>query len=85
MSSNIFSKLEKSINNNIKVYEIMTQFSKNAIKKSNSYNLKFGEALIFWAPLLHCVTTNLEKETRWSLNFRYKNTISPYGTKKFID
>ena len=84
-TSKIYSKIHKSIKTNKKSDEIMNQYFKNAFQNSNSHNLNYGEALIFWAPLVHCVKVNQEKETRWSINFRYKNTFSPYGTKDFID
>ena len=84
-TSKIYKKMNKSINKKIKIDEIMDNYFKYAFKNSKSFNLNFGEALIFWAPLVHCVEMNKEKTTRWSLNFRYKNTFSPYGTKGFID
>ncbi|GAB4169075.1 MAG: hypothetical protein OHK0024_04620 [Thalassobaculales bacterium] len=41
----------------------------------------YGKALFFWAGLIHAVPENVETETRWSLNLRYKNIFSPQGTK----
>ncbi|MBI1778596.1 MAG: hypothetical protein HYR63_24920 [Proteobacteria bacterium] len=41
----------------------------------------FGAALFFWTGLIHAVPANSEAETRWSLNIRYKNLFSPFGTK----
>ena len=41
----------------------------------------FGTALFFWTGLVHAVPKNQEAETRWSLNIRYKNLFSPFGTK----
>ena len=69
----------------------------NKNKKINNYlnrilktkgklpNIKFGQALIFWAGLLHTVPKNLENETRWIFNIRLKNLFSPYGRKGFLD
>jgi len=41
----------------------------------------FGSGLFFWTGLIHAVPVNGEGETRWSLNIRYKNLFSPFGTK----
>ena len=54
----------------------MTNYFNFAFDKSDKHNLKF-ESASFWAPLIHCVPKNTEKETRWSLNFRFKNMFSP--------
>jgi sporadic carbohydrate cluster 2OG-Fe(II) oxygenase len=43
-----------------------------------SVDMKFGQVLIFWGPLLHDVPINTEGQTRWTLNHRYKNVFSPY-------
>jgi sporadic carbohydrate cluster 2OG-Fe(II) oxygenase len=45
----------------------------------------FGSALLFWTGLIHVTPVNAEAETRWSLNIRYKNAFSPYGTKGIPD
>tara|TARA_B110000483_G_scaffold243255_1_gene332110 strand:+ start:554 stop:1351 length:798 start_codon:yes stop_codon:yes gene_type:complete len=45
-------------------------------------NIKFGEIMIFNQHLPHGNTVNIEKETRWSLNCRFKNIFSPYTDKK---
>jgi hypothetical protein len=81
----IYDLMKSSIKKNKKYNKIMNDYFNFAFKKSNSFNLSYGEALIFWAPLVHCVEMNRENETRFSLNFRYKNTYTPYGTKGFID
>jgi sporadic carbohydrate cluster 2OG-Fe(II) oxygenase len=41
----------------------------------------YGSALLFAAGLVHGCKVNVESETRWSLNLRYKNLFSPYGAK----
>ncbi len=41
----------------------------------------YGSALMFAAGLVHGCKVNVEPETRWSLNLRYKNLFSPYGAK----
>ena len=40
-------------------------------------NIKFGEGLIFSSNILHGNKINLEKETRWSLNCRFKSIFAP--------
>jgi sporadic carbohydrate cluster 2OG-Fe(II) oxygenase len=84
-TSKIYKMVSGSIKKNKKINDIMENYYQFAFKKAKGFNLNFGEALVFWAPLVHCVETNQEKASRWSLNFRYKNTFSPYGTKGFID
>lgn len=44
-------------------------------------NVPFGKALIFHTGCLHGSEINAEKETRVSLNIRYKNIFSPSGLK----
>ena len=73
--------------------KIHTQFKKYAGKNSSDIfknikknvewiNIKFGEILIFNQSLPHGNIINSEKETRWSLNCRFKSLYSPYGDKK---
>ena len=62
----------------------------NQIKIAENYghkikNVKYGEYLIFLSKVYHYIPINLEKNTRWSLNFRYKNTFTPYGKKGYLD
>lgn len=45
----------------------------------------FGDACVFWTGLVHGCRINAENETRWSLNIRYKNLFSPYGSKGLGD
>jgi sporadic carbohydrate cluster 2OG-Fe(II) oxygenase len=42
----------------------------------------YGQFLIFNQGLPHGNVINLEKETRWSMNCRFKSFFSPYGDKK---
>lgn len=42
----------------------------------------YGSALFFWTALLHGSHVNSERETRWSLNMRFKNLFSPNGDKE---
>jgi sporadic carbohydrate cluster 2OG-Fe(II) oxygenase len=45
-------------------------------------NVNYGQFLIFNQALPHGNIVNIEKETRWSMNCRFKNFYSPYGDKK---
>ena len=56
-----------------------------AENNAKSLNTKFGEFIIFWTGIYHFSGMNCEKHTRWSLNLRYKNLFSPYGSKGFLD
>tara|TARA_B110000211_G_scaffold234258_1_gene303163 strand:- start:4946 stop:5755 length:810 start_codon:yes stop_codon:yes gene_type:complete len=51
-------------------------------KKVEWINIKINEVLIFNQNLPHGNVVNLEPETRWSLNCRFKSIFSPYGDKK---
>ena len=44
--------------------------------------IEYGQILIFNQNLPHGNRTNIEDETRWSLNCRFKSVFSPYGEKK---
>ena len=44
--------------------------------------VQFGEVLVFDQALPHGNRTNTEKETRWSMNCRFKSVFTPYGDKK---
>lgn len=45
-------------------------------------DIKYGEVLIFNQTLPHGNRVNLESETRWSMNCRFKSVFTPYGEKK---
>ena len=58
-------------------YTAKKMYNKN--KKNFKYlNVKFGDILIFSPIILHGNTINKTKETRFSLNCRFKNLLSPY-------
>lgn len=40
-----------------------------------------GHAVIFSHSILHGNRVNIETETRWTYNIRFKSVLSPYGTK----
>ena len=45
-------------------------------------NIKYGEVLLFNQSLPHGNVPNDEKDTRWSLNCRFKSVFTPYRDKK---
>ena len=42
----------------------------------------YGEVLVFNQALPHGNRVNVEPETRWSMNCRFKSVFTPYGDKK---
>lgn len=68
---------------------------KKKVKKNNLYNIfkskikwikvNYGEVLIFNQCLPHGNIINKEKETRWSMNCRFKNLFTPYADKKLAE
>ena len=55
----------------------------NKVKsKLKRIKINYGEILIFNQHLPHGNTVNLENETRWSLNCRFKSVFTPYNDKK---
>lgn len=55
----------------------------SSIKKDIDWlDIKFGEVLIFNQQLPHGNVPNIEKDTRWSMNCRFKSIFSPYADKK---
>lgn len=76
-----FKKLHRYLikkKNNPSVNEIFNQIKKDLVW----INIKFGQILIFNQCLPHGNVANREKETRWSLNCRFKSIFSPYRDKK---
>ena len=56
-------------------------YEASCIAEGETANVPFGSGLFFWTGLIHGSKVNVEKETRWSLNMRYKNLFSPVGLK----
>ncbi len=50
--------------------------------KVNWVNIDYGNVLLFNNALPHGNRVNLEHETRWSLNCRFKGVFTPYWDKK---
>lgn len=73
--SKVFLNKKKNKNlDNIKMYKLI----KNKIKW---LNIKKGNVLIFNQNLIHGNHVNLEKDTRWSMNCRFKSIFTPYSEK----
>ena len=51
-------------------------------KKLRWINIKYGEVLIFNLCLPHGNIENRERESRWTMNCRFKSLFSPYADKK---
>jgi sporadic carbohydrate cluster 2OG-Fe(II) oxygenase len=60
-------------------------FIKACSELGQPVNIQFGQALLFWTGLIHHIPINIENETRWALNLRYKNAFTPFGTKGLPD
>ena len=54
-------------------------------KKVKWLNIKYGEFLIFNQSLPHGNVVNIEKESRISMNCRFKGLYTPYGSKNIGD
>lgn len=76
-----------------KAEEVRNEFGSYALKSNQEFydavksqatfiNIKFGEVLIFNQNLPHGNVINEEKQSRWSLNCRFKSLFSPYADKK---
>ena len=74
-------KIKMMFKNDISEKKILHYANKNSI----SLDAKYGEFIIFWTGIYHYAVMNTEKNTRWSINLRYKNLFSPYGMKGFMD
>ncbi len=74
---NIFKKRlnRKKAKNSFEIYNLI----KNKLKW---LKINYGECLIFDQTLPHGNVLNKEKQTRWSMNCRFKTLFSPYGDKK---
>ena len=80
LSPNHYKKVEK----NFSKYSgnSAEDFFKKIKKNVEWIKINYGEILIFNQALPHGNIINNEKETRWSMNCRFKSVFSPYGDKK---
>ena len=74
-------KITTMFKNNISEKKILDYADKNSV----SLDAKYGEFIMFWTGIYHYAAMNIENNTRWSINLRYKNLFSPYGMKGFMD
>lgn len=76
----IINKLENGFENG---KSISTEaLFKKIEKKITWLNVNYGEVILFNPALPHGARVNLEKETRFSINCRFKGIFTPYGDKK---
>ena len=45
-------------------------------------SVPYGKVVVFSQTLMHGNRVNREKDSRWSMNCRFKGVFSPYGDKK---
>ena len=78
------SRFTKNVNkmflNKKSSYKEIENFFK---KNTQSINCNFGQVLYFLTTNFHYIPINNENETRFSLNFRFKNLFSEYGSKTY--
>lgn len=89
----VYSTKSMYILKNDKLKKFNNYFSKNKTSTISAFNkfkndfkflnIKFGQALIFNLTVPHGNIVNKTKETRWSMNCRFKSLFSPYNFKKF--
>ncbi|MDB4184379.1 2OG-Fe(II) oxygenase [Alphaproteobacteria bacterium] len=72
-----FKKIEKKIKS-VKDSNGLFKLIRNDL---DWINIKYGQILIFNQSLPHGNVVNKTKETRWSMNCRFKSLFSPYGDK----
>lgn len=72
------------VNRNFSHYQKMNnnEFMKELEPDLIFLDIPFGSVLIFNQNQLHGNVVNVENESRWSLNCRFKSTFSPYCDKK---
>ena len=75
----------KNFNRYFKKNNDLKSVYKKFKKKFKFLNLNYGQALIFNQNIPHGNMVNLTKETRWSMNCRFKSLFSPYRYKKFAE
>ncbi len=75
---------EKKISKKIKSFKTKSSEELYNIIKGNIkwLDIRYGEVLLFSQNLMHGNIVNIENETRWSMNCRFKSLFSPYSAKK---
>lgn len=77
-----YRNFQKKINRLPKFKRSADQIFKSIKKDLIWIKISFGEILIFNQCLPHGNVINLEPETRWSLNCRFKSLLTPFSEKK---
>ena len=80
LKQNKSEKFRKYFSN--KKIKISSQLQKKFKKDLVFLNIKFGQFLLFNQNLPHGNVVNITKETRVSLNCRFKGLFTPYAQKK---
>ena len=62
-------------------YDTCSDFEQQVMSSKHHLDVPFGSALFFSPSLFHFSEKNIEPQTRFSLNLRFKNMFSPYGSK----
>jgi sporadic carbohydrate cluster 2OG-Fe(II) oxygenase len=57
-------------------------FENHCTSIGKTVDVPYGSGLLFWPGIFHGSFINKEKETRWTLNMRYKNLFSPLDKKE---
>lgn len=57
-------------------------FHDHCLAEGENLAVPYGSVLVFWTGLFHGSRVNREKETRFSLNMRFKSLFSPGGLKE---
>lgn len=70
-----------SITKEFKAGKSYKEFCDYSEKHAKDLDVKYGQVSIIQTGLSHGCRVNVEGETRWTLNIRYKNLFSPYGSK----
>jgi sporadic carbohydrate cluster 2OG-Fe(II) oxygenase len=80
LEQNDYANFKKKMQKN--KYSSSKDIFKLVKNKVRWLNVDYGQFLIFNQALPHGNVVNIEKETRWSMNCRFKSFFSPYGDKK---
>jgi sporadic carbohydrate cluster 2OG-Fe(II) oxygenase len=75
-------KTKKALERLSSLKEDWESFEQSCIEMGEELSAPFGTALFFWPGLFHGSRINQEKETRWTINMRYKSLFTPNGIKE---
>jgi sporadic carbohydrate cluster 2OG-Fe(II) oxygenase len=63
-------------------FKSIDEIYKKVKKNLKWININYGQGLLFTQNLMHGNIVNIEKDTRWSFNCRFKSILSPYRDKE---